>query len=251
MIAILAIGNELLSGQVRDTNVAHMLTQLGRHGFHVGEVRIVSDDVAVISQALVDLSRSHQWVVTTGGVGPTHDDVTMKAYSKAFGSPLTRHQALVDRLTGFYGQRLKPGHLRMALLPQAAELVDTASSRWPLIRVGNCFALPGLPEVFLLKFEALLTVLPPQSTRYFARIEVRENESEFAIELEEIQHQCVGVEIGSYPQGIGEDSTTQITCKGTDQALLNTCFTKLTTLFEARGSMIQASPPDPFDPGAP
>ncbi|MCB1044385.1 MAG: competence/damage-inducible protein A [Acidobacteria bacterium] len=250
MIAILVIGNELLSGQVQDTNVSHMLRRFGASGHKVGEVRIVSDGIHEIAQALTALSARHQWVISTGGLGPTHDDVTMAAYAEAFNQPLQTCEALVQIMRDYYGARLHDGHLRMARLPASVELIHTDHIHWPLIKVGNCFALPGLPEVFLLKFEALMSVLPAQPPLFYAAVDTSESESDFAAVLEDQQRLHKGVEIGSYPKGIGKGSFTRLTCKSTERSLLEACFESLSQLFKQRETLIGSESPKRFEPSS-
>ncbi len=249
MISILVIGNELLSGQVHDVNITHMLAQFGASGHRVREVRIVADEVLTISQAIRELSASSDWVVTSGGLGPTHDDVTMRAFADAFDCSLTLHPGMEQRMRSFFADKITAGHLRMAMLPDQAQLIDTKTTSWPLIKVANCFALPGLPELFVRKFDALLKLLPTQPHIFIASLDVKEPESQFAAELEMVQQEFSEIEIGSYPSGMGQDAWTKITCKSPDIDKVKQCFESLSALFSKRNSILSSSTATRFRPG--
>ena len=144
--AALIIGNELLTGKVRDENVAVLAKVLFDLGIAFERVVICPDVVEVIVDDLDALRRRYDYVFTSGGVGPTHDDVTVAAVARAFGQELTRSPEIEALLQEFFGSRLTPGYLRMAELPAGAALVCGSRGRWPLVRMEN-HSLPPLSEI--------------------------------------------------------------------------------------------------------
>jgi len=243
VISIMIIGNEILSAQVEDTNLRHMLRRFGEAGYPIDEVRIVRDDEVVISDTIRHLSGLSEFLISTGGVGPTHDDVTLKAYARAFDAPIQTHPELAGHIRNFYGDKLRPSSLRMAALPANAELVYLDSAVWPLIKIGNCFALPGLPEVFLKKFEALMGVLPAAPPRFAAGIYTSAHEPEFAAELTLVQERFPEVEIGSYPTWKHPEYAAHITMKSGDSAKLRAVYDELRGFFAERQALVRVQDP--------
>ena len=241
MISILIIGNEILSGQVEDSNLKHMLGRLNRSGYTVDEVRVIRDETPIISQAIRELSQRSRFVVSTGGIGPTHDDVTLEAYAQAFGVPLISHPRLVQKIRDFFGDTVKESSLRMALVPENIELIETGPKRWPLLKVGNCFVLPGLPEVFLKKFDAVMAVLPEAPDAYFCEIFTRSMETDFAVFLSEAQDRFPNVELGSYPTFDQIDFAARITLKSGDPKSMDTVFEELRAFFSEKQTLVRYS----------
>lgn len=237
------IGNEILSAQVEDTNLRHMLQRFSDAGYAIDEIRIVRDEEAVISAAIRTLSERSRFLVSTGGVGPTHDDVTLKAYARAFDAPMETHPELETRIREFYGDRLTEASLRMAVTPANTELIYSGASPWPLLKIGNCFALPGLPEVFLKKFEALMDWLPDPPPRYFAAIFTQSHEPEFAHQLAQVQDRFPQVEIGSYPKFNHAEYAAQVTMKSGDTDQLRRVFRALRDYFAERETLVRAQEP--------
>ena len=243
MISILIIGNEILSAQVEETNLAHMLAAFKRSGHQVDEVRIVRDEVHLISEAIGDLSARSTYLISTGGVGPTHDDVTLKAYAEAFDSPLHYHPEMVQKIQDYFKGQAQESALRMANVPGNTELVYTGTSAWPIFKVANCFVLPGLPEVFVKKFEGVMSWLPAVADRYFAELFTSAMESEFAHMLAEEQRNHDQVEIGSYPTYNHPDYAAHVTLKGTNHQLINDLYQRLLAWFQEHGSLVAANQP--------
>ena len=243
MISLLIIGNEILSSQVDDLNMSRMLQELSRRHYPVDEVRIVRDDIPVISAAIRDLSSLSQFVISSGGVGPTHDDVTLAAYAEAFQMPLHSHPELEARIRSYFGERVKPATLRMALVPQNTELVDIGPKSWPLIKVANCFVLPGLPEVFNKKFNAVLKVLPPVPQRHSAELYTRADETEFAAALTTCQARYPNVEMGSYPTWQHAEYAARVTLKSANRENIEAVFAEIEQLFQEMGTLVRTVKP--------
>lgn len=248
MISILIIGNEILSSQVDNSNLRHMLHSFAEHNLTVDEVRIVRDCVAAIKGAINELRAASQFVISSGGLGPTHDDVTMKAYAEAFQVSLTLHPELERRMRKHFGDRLKPAHLTMAMLPENAQLIDTGAHRFPLVQVGNCFALPGLPELFLEKLDFLITRLPGGPTLFYAEILTHAAETTFAESLAHASEAYPDVEIGSYPKFDRSDFSAKITLKASNETSITACYEDLVTYFQNAGLFLSARQPAPYEP---
>jgi len=198
--AALIIGNELLTGKVRDENVAVLAKALFDLGIAFERVVICPDVVEVIVDDLDALRRRYDYVFTSGGVGPTHDDVTVAAVARAFGQELTRSPEIEALLHEFFGSRLTPGYLRMAELPAGAALVRGSRGRWPLVRMENVFILPGLPEVFRRKLDVLGEHLGGDTPFVSRAVHTASDEGEIAALLERLARAHPAVAIGSYPR---------------------------------------------------
>lgn len=243
MISIIIIGNEILSAKVADTNLAHMLVKLNQASYPIDEVRIIRDDIATIRDTVRELSIRSNFVISTGGVGPTHDDVTLEAYAAAFEVPLILHAELEAKIRAFFGDKITPSSLRMARVPANTRLVDMGAKSWPLIKVSNCFVLPGLPEVFVKKFEGVLSDLPRVPDTFYAELRTSSDESDFAVALAGHQTRFPQVELGSYPTYDRTEYAAKVTLSGTDQEALAEVFALLKTVFQEMGSLVDVQEP--------
>ncbi|MDA8018525.1 MAG: molybdopterin-binding protein [Thermoanaerobaculia bacterium] len=198
--AALIIGNELLTGKIQDRNIPVLARELFGLGIELRRVVICSDEVPVIVTDLDSLRSTHDLVFTSGGVGPTHDDVTMRAVAAAFDTTLERREALASLLREYFGNGLTEEHLRMADVPVGASLVSAEAVRWPTVRMDNVFVLPGLPEVFERKMPLLREHLG-QDTPFVSRaVDTASDEGAIALLLEDLEKSFPGVRIGSYPR---------------------------------------------------
>src|SRR5437899_11466007 len=152
---IILVGNEILSGKIEDANAIYLCRELRRLGMDVRKIAIIPDDVDVIAAEVAAAHRAWDVVFTSGGVGPTHDDVTIEGVARALGVAVVRHPQLAGLLRQYYGERLNEAHLKMAEVPEGAELVGAESLRFPTIVMRNVYILPGVPEIFRRKFEAI------------------------------------------------------------------------------------------------
>src|SRR3954452_19285441 len=156
--ALVVIGDEILSGRTQDKNVAQLATWLNDHGIRLAEVRIVPDDLARIGEAVNTLRAAHDYLFTTGGIGPTHDDITVDAIAAAFGVPVVVHADARKLLEDYYRDRpggLSDARLRMARVPEGAELIPNATSGAPGVKMGNVFIMAGVPNIAASMLEAL------------------------------------------------------------------------------------------------
>jgi molybdenum cofactor synthesis domain-containing protein len=152
---IVLIGNELLSGKVVDANAAYLCRQFRELGVEVRKIAVIPDEVDLIAREVREFRAAYTWVFTSGGVGPTHDDVTIEGVARALGVPVVRDPGLVARFTEVFRDRLNEARLKMADVPEGAELLAMDSLIVPVVKLANVFVFPGVPEIFRQKFEAI------------------------------------------------------------------------------------------------
>lgn len=230
--AMLLIGNELLSGKVQDANLVVLARELRALGVELARVVMVLDDVETIAREVRALSAGYDWVFTSGGVGPTHDDVTLASVARAFDVGLERRAELVALLRALYDDRCTEGHLRMADLPVGAELVSALegepgalraqgrSTPWPATLVRNVFVLPGIPEIFRLKLSSVRARLRPLGAQPFVSWAVFTDMDEGHLKplLDDVVARFPDVSVGSYPTWIGAPYRTKLTFDARDGA---------------------------------
>jgi molybdenum cofactor synthesis domain-containing protein len=214
--AALVIGNELLSGKTQESNLIELARLLRPIGVRLVRAVIVPDDTELIASEVRALSRDTGVVFTSGGVGPTHDDVTIEAVARAFGVDVVLDPYLERLVRERYAERVTEAHLRMALVPRGAELVGVSDAKWPATLIRNVFVLPGVPEIFRMKLDAVRTHLrgtqPFASRAAFVAIE----EAELKPLLDAIVAAHPGVEVGSYPKWLEPSYKTKITFDAQD-----------------------------------
>lgn len=199
--ALLVIGDEILSGRTQDRNVAQVASWMNRQGIRLEEVRIVPDDQARIAAAVNELRRTHDYLFTTGGIGPTHDDITVDSIAAAFGVPVVIHPEARRVLEGYYASRggLTDPRLRMARVPEGAELIPNLQSGAPGVRMDNVYMLAGVPSIASNMLDALDGKLEGGRPLVSVTVGAYAAESEVAVLLRETEDAHEGVAIGSYP----------------------------------------------------
>ncbi|HEX4801667.1 MAG TPA: molybdopterin-binding protein [Sphingomicrobium sp.] len=200
--ALVVIGDEILSGRTQDKNVAQVATWLNQQGIRLAEVRVVPDEVARIADAVNALRASHDYLFTTGGIGPTHDDITVDAIAAAFGVPVIVHPEARAILENYYRDRpggLNDARLRMARTPEGAELIENPYSGAPGVKIANVYILAGVPNIAASMLEALTGKLEGGQPVVSVTVGARAAESEVADLLRETEAAHPGVAIGSYP----------------------------------------------------
>lgn len=200
--ALVVIGDEILSGRTEDKNVAQLALWLNDHGIRLAEVRIVPDVIERIGEAVNALRAANDYVFTTGGIGPTHDDITVDAIAAAFGVPVVVDPAARAILVDYYRDRpggLTDARLRMARVPQGAELLPNPSSGAPGIRMDNVYILAGVPYIAASMLAALTGKLEGGRPVVSITVGARAPESDVADLLRETEAANPGVAIGSYP----------------------------------------------------
>jgi molybdenum cofactor synthesis domain-containing protein len=200
--ALLVIGDEILSGRTQDRNIAQVATWLNEQGIRLAEVRVVPDVARAIGDAVNALRGGNDYLFTTGGIGPTHDDITVDAIAAAFGVPVVVHPEARQILEDYYRDRpggLSEARLRMARTPQGAELLRNPYSGAPGIRIGNVYILAGVPAIAASMLEALTGSLEGGRPMVSVTVGARAAESDVADLLRETEQAHPGVAIGSYP----------------------------------------------------
>lgn len=200
--ALILIGNELLSGRTQDTNLHTLANALGARGIRLAEARVIADDAAVIQDTVNTLRAQCDYVFTTGGIGPTHDDITAENIAAAFGVPLIEHPEARDRLLAYFQSRdVEPNEarMRMARTPEGATLVDNPVSVAPGFRMGNVYVMAGVPRIMSAMLENILPELRQGNRVLSASVICNLPEGELAKPLGEIQARYPDADIGSYP----------------------------------------------------
>ena len=200
--ALVVIGDEILSGRTQDKNVAQLATWLNDHGIRLAEVRVVPDDIERIGEAVNALRAKHDYLFTTGGIGPTHDDITVDAVAAAFEVAVIVHPEARKILEDYYRGRpggLTQARMRMARTPDGAELLRNPYSGAPGIKIGNVYILAGVPNIAASMLEALSGTLEGGRPVVSVTVGARAPESDVADLLRETEAAHPGVAIGSYP----------------------------------------------------
>ena len=198
--AILIIGNEILSGRTQDTNTTTLAKWLNSIGVVVNEVRVIPDIEKTIVETLNILRKSNNYVFTTGGIGPTHDDITAESVSKAFGVKYEIHKEAFEILKSYYKQgEFNEGRQKMVWMPKDAQLILNPTSGAPGFSVENVFCLPGVPSILKSMLGGLKNKIVGGEPILSHTINLKTVESEIANSLTKVQDQNIDVEIGSYP----------------------------------------------------
>jgi len=229
--AILVIGNEILSGKVDEQNARYLIGELRRLGVSLRRIEVIPDVVEEIARSVRALAGAFDHVFTSGGVGPTHDDVTLQAVAEAFGVPMARDAELERQMREGWGARLHERDLRMADIPVGARLEYGPAGpgrSWPVVVVRNVWVLPGVPSIFRRKFEAVRELFraPPIHGR---ALYSRAGEGVIAGALDETVAAFPGVEVGSYPHLDAPDYSVKITFDGRDAQAVDGALAFLTS----------------------
>ena len=216
---VLIIGNEILSGKTQDTNLQFLGAELASKGITLVEARVLRDDKAAIVAAVNECRAAYTYVFTTGGIGPTHDDITAECIAEAFGRDLVLHEEAVKRL-GRRGLELNAAQLKMAHVPEGASLIDNPLSGAPGFRVENVFVMAGIPAVARGMFSTLDEQLDSGAPIHSRNVDVYLPEGELAAPLEGIVRKYTRVEIGSYPFFRERRFGANLVVRGTDEALV-------------------------------
>jgi len=212
--AILVIGNELLTGKVEEANVVVLARTLRSLGVELRRVVMILDDIDQIAAEVKALSKTHDWLFTSGGVGPTHDDVTVMGVAQAFGVAVVEAPVLATMLREHYKERCTEGHLRMALVPEGATLEVTPEVRWPTIRYENTWLLPGIPEIFRMKLAAVVARLGNGVGFISRAVYTKMDEGDLKPLLDAVVDRFPDVGVGSYPKWQDPLYKTKLTFDG-------------------------------------
>ena len=200
--AIIVIGDEILSGRTKDKNIGWLAGELSKLGIQLGEARVISDDRQKIIDTVQSLSSAYDLVFTSGGIGPTHDDITTEAVAAAFDVPVVRHPEAERRLLAHYQNtelEFNAARQKMADIPETATLIDNPLSAAPGFILGNVHVLPGVPVILQAMFEGLSSKLPGGVKMTRITIQCQTGEGNIAAILSNIQARFEGISVGSYP----------------------------------------------------
>ena len=235
--AILIIGNEILSGRTKDANLNYLATELTAIGVRLTEARVVADVPEAIIKAVNELRAVYDHVFTTGGIGPTHDDITAECIARAFGVKLIKDPRAVRLLTNHYGEaNLTEARLRMAHVPEGATLIDNPVSVAPGFQIGNVYVLAGVPAICRAMFDGLKGRLKTGDKVLSVTISGHVGEGVIAKGLGELQQRYPVLEIGSYPFFRQGRFGASFVLRGTDTAALKSAAAELRTLIRSLGA---------------
>jgi molybdenum cofactor synthesis domain-containing protein len=224
---IVLIGNELLSGKVVDENAAYLCRELRALGVAVRRIAVLPDEVDLIAAEVAVQSRALDVVFTSGGVGPTHDDVTIEGVARALGLTVVRDQRLVDVLSAFYQQgRLTEPRLKMAEVPEGADLVSADRLMFPAVVVRNVYVLPGVPQIFRQKFEALKERFR-EAPFCLTSVYVSMGEGTLADYLNNLLRRHPDLILGSYPELANPEYKVKVTLESKDRELMERAVAEL------------------------
>jgi molybdenum cofactor synthesis domain-containing protein len=232
--AMLVIGDEILSGRTRDSNMHYLAGELTRIGIRLAEVRVVADDHAVIVAALNALRGAYDQVFTSGGIGPTHDDITADAVAAAFGVPITHRADAMALLTAHYDRQGLPfneARQRMARIPDGAVLIDNPISTAPGFTLGNVHVMAGVPSIFQAMVASVLPKLTGGAPLLSQSLRVNRGEGEIAGEFGALAAEFPDLQMGSYPFNTNGVYGTNLVIRGIDPGRLDQAMTRLCALF--------------------
>jgi molybdenum cofactor synthesis domain-containing protein len=234
---LLIIGNEILSGRTTDANLPYLARRLNELGIRLQEVRVVADSEPAIVKAVNETRAQYDYVFTTGGIGPTHDDITSGCVAKAFGTVLERNPEAVRRLERHYPPgALNEARLRMAEIPVGATLIDNPVSTAPGFRLGNVYVMAGVPRIMQAMFEGIAPTLVGGKPVLSRSVSCTLGEGVLAKGLGEIQARHPRVDIGSYPYYRVGGFGVSLVARGTDAAELETVVREIAALIAALGA---------------
>jgi len=232
--AMLVIGDEILSGRTRDSNMHYLAGELTRHGIDLREVRVVSDDREAIVAAVRALSEAHGNVFTCGGIGPTHDDITAEAVAAAFGVPISVSDDARTVLQAHYdrqGAELNEARLRMARIPDGATLIDNPISAAPGFVLGKVHVMAGVPQIFEAMVASVMPTLTGGTPLFSQSLRIDRGEGDIAGPLSDLAERHPELSFGSYPFVKDGIYGASVVVRGSDGAAVDAAITELAALF--------------------
>jgi molybdenum cofactor synthesis domain-containing protein len=226
--AILIIGNEILSGRTVDKNTSFIAKWLGDLGIGVEEVRVIPDKENIIIDSINLLRKKYQYVFTTGGIGPTHDDITSESVAKAFGKKYEYNQEAYAILEKYYAKSdFNEGRKKMAKMPKGANLIYNEHGSAPAFYIENVFVLPGIPSYVELMLPQLKEVIVSGKKIISLTCDAKVRESSIALDLSEIQNKYPEIDIGSYPYSKEGGFGTMLVMRSTDSEKITKCHSEV------------------------
>ena len=226
--SLIIIGNEILSGRTQDKNLSYLATWLNEIGIQLSEVRVIRDNEDEIIDTVNTLRKKYDYVFTTGGIGPTHDDITSESIAKAFGVPLEINSGALGILREYYkDSELTEARMKMTKIPKGAELVENPVSKAPGFKIDNVFVMAGIPKIMQGMLEGAKSHLSGGKPVQSDSIDVFMPESFIAEELSNLQDQFKDVEIGSYPFVKDGKYGTSLVMRSTNEVKLAKCKSQM------------------------
>lgn len=242
---ILIIGNEVLSGRTQDANLGFLAERLNELGIQVPEARVIRDDMKVIADTINEVRATHDYVFTTGGIGPTHDDITSESVARAFGLPFGRNAEAEAILRAYYKpDEITEERLSMADMPEGAELIENPVSRAPGFQIGNVFVLPGVPRIMRDMFNGMAHRLTGGAPMLSRSITAELPEGVLAKPLGVLQLEYPGVEMGSYPFFQGGKLGSNLVLRTSDPDLLEAAAEAVEAMVRGLGGLPMDADPE-------
>ena len=232
--AMLVIGDEILSGRTRDSNLHYLAQQLTQHGIRLAEARIVEDDHAAIVAAVRSLSATYDHVFTSGGIGPTHDDITADAIAAAFDTPITHRADAMALMTAHYdraGLPFNEARQRMARIPDGALLIDNPISTAPGFTLGNVHVMAGVPNIFQAMVASVLPGMTGGAALLSQTLRINRGEGDIASDFGALAAEFPDLSMGSYPFNQNGAHGTNLVIRGTDPVQIDLAMSRLAALF--------------------
>jgi molybdenum cofactor synthesis domain-containing protein len=235
--AMLVIGDEILSGRTRDANMYHLAGELTRAGIDLQEVRVVRDEPEAIMIAVQSMASSFDHVFTSGGIGPTHDDITAENIAAAFGCAIDVREDARALLAAHYektGGELNAARLRMARIPEGARLIENPVSVAPGFTLGNVHVMAGVPSVFQAMLQSVLPTIAGGAPLISKTLRIHRGEGDIAGPLGELAEAYPSLSMGSYPFQLKNGQYgSNVVIRGTDAEMVKAAMDKLTAIFAA------------------
>ena len=229
--SLIIIGDEILSGRTEDKNLAYLAKWLGKLGIHLSEVRVVLDDESAIIEAVNNLRVKYDYVFTTGGIGPTHDDITTECVAKAFGVETHIDEDALGKMKEFLeGKELTEPLLKMLRIPEGGELIYSPATKAPGYKIDNVFVMAGIPKIMQGMLEGMYDYIEIGEIMHSRSFDIMVGESFFAEDLAQIQADFPEVLVGSYPFSKDGIYGATIVLRSTDESLLDSCEFKVKAL---------------------
>ena len=236
---IIIIGNEILSGRTQDVNVTTISKWLNSLGVKLEEVRVIPDIEGSIVKAINEVRKKFDYVFTTGGIGPTHDDITSKSIAKAFNLSYGYHEEAYKILEKYYGpKKFNDGRKKMAMLPRKALLIYNSSSAAPGFIVDNVYSLPGVPSILKSMLGGLNNKIVGGKKIFSETLSLRTVESEIAHSLERVQNKFNNAEIGSYPFFKKGKIGVSVVIRSTEKILIKKCGKEIKNFLKKKSIQI-------------
>ena len=229
---ILIIGNEILTGKVRDANSPFLCRELRALGVEVKRISVIPDDVNVIAAEAAVFAHAYDIVITTGGVGPTHDDVTVEGIAKGLGRAVITHPDLERVLEQLYPGNVNDARRRLALVPNGAELFGQPDLIFPVVILENIYIFPGVPEIVRQKFDSIKERFR-DAPFFLKKVFVTLGEGSIAEHLNAVMGECPDLLLGSYPEYHSPEFKVRLTLESKDRAYLDRAFDLLMSLLPA------------------